>query len=242
MPTTGTNVFTVTRDDIIKAALRVLGVIGTGETPNTEDYTNCSQALNIMIKGWSTVDQPLWVVQSLQIPMITGVLSYQIGPTATGTGAIVMSRPLGMFSAFIRDSNNLDTVLTPISRQEYDEQGSKTSAGTPNQFYFDRQEPNATLYVFNVPSDSTHTIYARIQRQFYDMTSSTDNFDFPEEFFQALKWGLAADLCVEYGVDAKMIPYYEQKAEHHIDLAFASSQEDTNVYFTIDPQVGITRG
>jgi len=197
MSTTGTNTFTVTRDDIIKAALRILQVIGVGETPITEDYTNCTQALNIMIKSWSANDKPIWVVQDLSIPMVSGIASYQLGPTATGTGAIVMSRPLKVISGFIRDSNGNDTVLQLISKQEYDQLGSKTSAGVPNQFYYDRQEPNGILYVYNVPNDGTHTIHLKIQRQFYDMTSSTDNFDFPEEFFQALKWGLAAELYLE---------------------------------------------
>jgi hypothetical protein len=239
MPTTGTNVFTVTRDDIIKASLRLLGVIGVGETPITEDYTNCSQALNIMIKSWSKIDNPLWIVQNLNIPMVTGVSSYQIGPTATGTGAVVMSRPMTILSAFIRDSSNNDTTLNLISRQEYDIIGSKGTTGTPNQFYFDRQEPNATLYVYNVPTDSTHTIHARISRQFYDMTSSTDIFDFPEEFFQALKWGLAAELAAEYGIPLQSIPYYEQKAEKYIDEAFSSSVEEADVFFTVDPQITI---
>jgi hypothetical protein len=50
LATSGTNTFTVDRDEVISAALRVLGVIGVGETPIAEDYTNCSEALNIMIK------------------------------------------------------------------------------------------------------------------------------------------------------------------------------------------------
>jgi hypothetical protein len=240
MATTGTNTFIVSRDDIIKGALRLIGALGVGETPITEDYTNCSQNLNIMIKGWAKKGMPLWVTQDLSIPMINGVNSYVLGPTATGTGSIIMARPLRIIEGtFIRDVNNNDTTLTLISRQEYSMQSTKNSGGVPNQFYYDRQEPNGILSVINVPVISTSVIHAQIQRQFYDMTSGTDYFDFPEEFFQALKWGLAAEIAAEYGVSLQMIPYYEGKAEKFIEESFNYSVEEASIYFSMDPETTV---
>ena len=243
MAVTGTSVFTVSRDDVINSALRLIGALGVGETPITEDYTNCSQNLNIMIKSWAKKGMPLWVTQDLSIPMVTGVYAYKLGPTATGSGSIVIPRPLKIIDGtFIRDVNGNDTTLMLISRQEYNMQANKTSPGIPNQFYYDRQEANGILYVINVPVDSTSVIHAQIQRQFFDMTAGTDNFDFPEEFFQALKWGLAAEIAAEYGVSLQMIPYYETKAEKFIEESFDYSVEEASIYFTVDPQVTVQHG
>jgi hypothetical protein len=189
-----------------------------------------------MIKSWSKKGLPLWVTQDLSIPMVSGTLSYMLGPTATGTGSIIMSRPLKVIDAFIRDVNGYDTPLIMISRQEYDMQGQKSSSGTPNQYYYDRQEPNGVLYLFNVPSDSTHTVHAQIQRQFYDMTTSTDAFDFPEEWFEVLKWNLASGLSMEYGISQEMIPYFDQKASMLLAEAFDYSVEESSVYFTVRNQ------
>jgi hypothetical protein len=308
MALSGTNTFTVTRNDIIDSALRTLGVIGIGETPQTEDYTNCSQALNIMIKSWAKKGWPLWTVQDLVIPMVAGVNVYPIGATAgyvyevtstggtgytagtwtatngtTGTAAsgtytvsggapdvftitvagtsyttapttftlsgagtdatitativgLTTNKPVRAMSAYIRDSLNNDTTLLPISKQEYDNQGYKFNSSTPNQYYFDNQLTNANLYVFNVPNVSTSSIYLAVERMFYDMTSSTDNFDFPQEWFQALKWGLTAEIAVEYGVDIQLVPYYEQKASMYIQEAFDFSVEEPSVYFTMNTQ------
>jgi hypothetical protein len=233
MAVTGTSTFTVTRDDIIKAALRALGALGVGETPITEDYLNCSQALNIMIKSWAKKGLPLWVNQQITIPMVSGVSAYKLGPTATGSGSIVMPKPIRFVEAFLRDSNNIDVPLTQVSQQEYNTQGNKAAAGNPNQFYYDSQEADGILYVLNVPDNSTDVIKAQVQRQFYDMTSSGDNFDFPQAWFQALKWGLAAELCTEYPVDVQMISYYEQKAAGTLQECFDESVEETSVYFTM---------
>lgn len=306
MAVTTTNTFSVTRNDIIDAALRILGVIGIGETPQTEDYTNCSQALNIMIKSWSKKGWPLWTVQDLVIPLVAGVRVYPIGPTAgyvyevtstggtgysagtwtavggttgtaasgtytvtdgapdvftitvpgtayttaptsftlsgAGTGATITgtivglttNKPTRAFTAYIRDSENNDTTLMPISKQEYDMQGYKFNESVPNQFYYDNQLANANLYVYALPQVSTSSIYLAVERMFYDMTAGTDTFDFPQEWYQPLKWGLAAELAVEYGIDIQMVPYYDQKAAAYLEEAFNASVEETSVYFKME--------
>lgn len=307
MAVTGTNTFTVTRNELIASSLRTLGVIGLGETPTSEDYTNCSQALNIMIKSWAKKGWPLWTVQTLEIPMIDGVREYPIGPTAgyvyevtstggtgytagtwtatngtTGTAAsgtytvtdgapdvftitvpgtayttapttftlsgagsgatitativgLTTNKPVRAFSAFLRNSDNYDIILLPISKQEYDDLGYKFNESTPNQFYYDNQLANAKLFVYNVPDQTSEwTVFLDVQRMFYDMTSSTDDFDFPSEWFQPLKWGLCAEVAVEYGVSMELLPLYEEKALKYITDAFDFSVEEASVYFTVD--------
>lgn len=313
MTTTGTNTFTMTRDDLIKAVMRNLQALGAGETPITEDYTNITQAMNIVIKSWAKKSIALWVTQEVTVPMVTGVAKYPLGPTAgyvqsvtatggtgyaasgtwtatngtTGTAASgtftsaagvltftvvvpgdsytsapttfttssgsgatftavivgkTMSRPLRVIEGtFIRNSNGYDTPLMLISRQEYDILGSKTTSGIPNQFYYDNQIPNGVLTVYNVAADSTATIYAQTQRQFYDMVSSGDNFDFPSEWFQALKWGLTEELMLEYRVPREVFPYVIQKAAEVLDESFSFSQEEASVFFSPDPRMQLGR-
>ena len=50
MSSSGTYALDVTRDQIIEASLRTLGVIGSGETATTEARTNCAFALNLLLK------------------------------------------------------------------------------------------------------------------------------------------------------------------------------------------------
>ena len=307
MAVSGTNTFTVTRDDIIKASLRTIGVLALGETPTTEDYTNCSQALNIMIKSWAKKGWPLWTQETIAIPMVAGVKQYPIGPTAgyvysvtstggtgytagtwtatnhttgtaasgtytvtaggapdmftilvpgtaytsapttftlsgAGTGAtitativgVTMAKPVRAFTGYIRNPNNYDITMMQISKLEYNQLGNKFNQSTPNQFFYDNQYTNGQLYLFNVPDDSDWTVYLDTHRMFYDMTGSTDNFDFPQEWFQALKWGLAAEIAAEYGIPLDQIPYYEQKSIAYVEDASNFSIEEASVYFQVD--------
>ena len=304
-----TNVFTVTRDDIISAALRVMGVIGVGEVPITEDFTNCSQALNIMIKSWAKKSIPLWVVEKVTLPLIGNIATYPLGPTAgyvlsvkatggtgyttggtwtstggtigttaagtytvtagvitamvvttpgdsytvaptsitvsgAGSGAtftsvivgLTISKPLRFTDIYIGNGTSSNISLLPISREEYDGLGIKTTLGVPNQYYYDAQLTNGNLVFYNTPSDSTYTAYCASHRMFKDLTTSTDNFDFPQEWFQALKWGLCSELCAEYGVEENKIMYIEQKANAFIMESFDWSVEEASVYFELDWQ------
>jgi hypothetical protein len=241
MATSGTNTFNVTRDDIIKSALRLLGVIGVGESPITEDYENCSQALNIMIKSWAKKGFPLWVYEKLTLPLVVSQTAYEIGPTA-GSGGLVMSKPVRIFSAYVRNPEGFDTSLIPISREEYDDLGNKTSQGIPNQFYYDNQLENGVLYLYNVPVLADYTVYILAQRMFDDMTEDVDDFDFPKEWFQALKWGLASELSIEYGVEPEKVSYIDNKAFAFIQESFDFSVEEPSVYFSVDPQFYNNRG
>ncbi len=313
MTTTGISNFSVTRDQVIQAALRTLQELGAGETASAEDYTNCNQALNIMIKSWQKKGAALWVYDEIEIPMVSGITTYPIGPTAgylhtdgftitdggtggtDGTYALSITdtigtsaagtfkveggtittitittagsgytaptfdwsgasitgtdiecrvvgltnvRPLRVMNAFIRDSNELDTVLTPIALQEYTILGDKASSGIPNQFFFQPTLGNANLTVYNVPSDNTRTIHLWVHRPLYDMVSSGDTFDFPQEWFRALKWGLADELALEYGASPDIIQIVAQKAAIYLEECFDWSVEEASMYFTVDTARG----
>ena len=312
MPLSSTTTFTLTRNDLIQATCRATGYLGSGETLSTDDYTNLSQALNIMVKGWAaTPGLSLWVTQEITLPLISSLRVYPIGNTAgyvysisasggsgyisggtwtatngtTGTAAsgtytvaggvidvmtilvagdsytsapttftlsgpgssatitatiagLTTHRPLKILQRgnFIRDANGNDAELIQLSRQEYNVYGVKTTAGKPNSFYYDPQLTNGYIYFYNVLDLSTYTARLQVQRQFFDMVGASDNFDFPQEWFGALKWGLAAEAASELGVRADMIPYFEGKAAAALERCFDFSVEEASTYFTVDMQ------
>lgn len=234
MATSGVYSFTVTRDDIINAALRSLSVLDQASTANSTDLANCGQALNLIMKQWADEGLPLWTVQWISIPLIGGTSSYSLGPTGT---VVLPYRPTRVLSAYIR--NNLvgtDTTLQIISRQEYETLGLKTSQSIVNQIYYDAQLPNGIVYCYNVPVDNNYTMYLSIQRPIQDITVGTQNFEVPQEWFLCLKWALAEELALEYGVDASTLQYVNQKAAHYKQIAFDWQQEETSVFFSVDPQ------
>jgi len=234
--TSPTTVLTKTGADIIKAALRKLEAIGAGESPTSEDYTNCLEALNILIKARQTDGAYLWKISNLAVPLLSGVYTYSIGPTATGTGAVVGDKPLMIQdSCYLHDSaTNLDILLQILSRQEYNIIGNKLIASTPTQIWYDAGRDNGTLKTYGVVQDNTHTVYLSCKTSVYTLASTSDTLDFPSECYQALVYGLAEDLLTEYPVSDRSAQIIISRASMYWNQLTDNAQETTSVYLMPD--------
>lgn len=229
--------FSVTRDEIIASSLRLLGQLGEGLTPSAEDYGNCAQALNMMIKAWMTNGLQLWKVTDVLVPMVANQSIYTIGPT----GNVVSDRPLRVIQAFRRGpssyADNLDAELALWSREEYMNIGNKTtSLSTPSAVYYQPTLGNGTLNVYPAPALAlaTHTIHLIAHLPISDIVSASSVPDFPNEWFQCLKWGLAAEVGLEYGAPPRVMDRVDQKADiYYKAMENWGSAEEASSYFTL---------
>ena len=219
MGTSGITTYTRTRDQAIAFALRKLGVLELGVTPNATEVTNAAEALDLMIKSWVTKGIKLWTIQSVTIPLTASTRSYIIGPTgASPTPVVIADKPMKLMQAWLRNTvntPNTDSPLQVLSQQEYESLSSKSSPGIPNSVYLQVGRQTSTLYVYLTPEASTATtydLYILTQRLIQDAGAAGDNLDFPVEWLYALGWNLAAELAIDYGVDAERLQYIELKA------------------------------
>jgi len=200
MATSGSTDFSVTRDDIIKRALRLIGVVAQGETPTTDQTTEAALALNGLVKAWQTDGMPLWALKTYSVPLTANTSSYRIGVSQT----INTPKPLKVIQAWNHNtSSNVDVPMRILTKQEYNILGNKTSTGNPIQLYYDPQNSYGDLYVFPVPTSTeaaANTLSIVYQRPFEDFDVSTDTPDFPQEWYDALAYGLATRLAPEYGL------------------------------------------
>lgn len=232
MATSGTYSFTETRDGIINSALRSVGAFGAGDVAPAPDITNCAEALNIIIKAMVMRGMPLWCVQTVVIPTIAGQATYSLGTVSPAPGTNTGLRPLRILDAFLRSSTGNDVMLTVTSRWDYDTLGQKAQPGVPNQLYYDAQLGNGLVSLYDVPVDTTNTIYLSIQRQIQDVNVGTDNLDFPQEAFQMLKWALVDEIGLEYGATAGTLQIAAMKAKGYVEEFMAWNQEYASVFFT----------
>lgn len=240
--TSGTAAFLVSRDDVINASLRTLKVIAVGETPGTEDYTNCAFALNTLLKELNTEGKMAWVYQTISTPFVANQAAYTIAES--GSPSITNARPVSITGAWIRDGSTppIDTPLSPLTRQEYDQLTPKGTTGTPCNWYYDPQIGLATVTVWPTPADATYSLYLCIQRPIQDITSSGQNFDVPQEAFSALRWMLADEVSSEYECDLQTIMMVRARAAEKRAKFVNFAQEEGSVFLMPDPQGGFSGG
>ena len=136
MATSGTTTFSVTRNDIITSALRVLGVIEIGSQPDAATIENASLVLNMMMKDWQTDGIKLWTITEYTLPLIQNKTTYNIGSDSSND--LVKDKPLRLIQSFLRNNSvtpAVDIPMTIISQQEHNILGSKYSTGMTNSVY-----------------------------------------------------------------------------------------------------------
>jgi hypothetical protein len=228
MASSGTYGFTVSRDDLIAAALRLTGAFGDQDVIPPSDIQNCAQALNILAKELALDGLPLWCVQDISFPTVIGQAAYNLSTIAG------MTLPQRILDAYIRDQTGNDVTLTIVSRYDYDTLGQKAQQSVPNQCWYDPQIGAGILTLYDVPADNTHMIHVVIQRQIQDFNLATDTPDFPQEAYRLLKWCLADEISLEYQATKDVRLEINQKATGYRDKFFASplGEEQASVFFT----------
>lgn len=225
MALSGTYAFSLNRDSLIAASLRLVQAFGDSEVIPANDITNCAQALNILVKALEMEGLPLWCVQDVSVPLVVGQASYNLS-TVTG-----MNLPVRILDCYLRSSAGNDIVLIPVSRYDYDKLGQKAAQGNPNQYYYDPQVGAGSIVLYNTPGDNTYTLHVVIQRQIQDFNLATDNPDFPQEGYQLLKWCLADEIALDYQAPLDVRQEINQKASRMKDKFFAFQQDQAPVIF-----------
>lgn len=226
--------FSTTRDDIIKGALRILGVISQGQTPDTAQVTDSAEALNMLIKAWASEGLPIWIIKKQSITLSSGVNSYSIGLGET----VNVAKPIKIYQALLHGtSDSVDIPLVSLTQEEYQRLSQKSSSGQPVQYYYENLRSTGNLYVYPTPDTtaaSAKTVQIIYQSPYADFDSASDEPDIPQEGIRALKWALASELAFEYGYPTKDRQELLLRAEKHKFEFFSSIQEEGSLYFKID--------
>lgn len=205
--------YSITRDQIIASALRKLGVLEIGATPDADTVTNASMALNLIIKQLSTEGLKLWKNAEIVVPLVTNKTTYILGGSTSVTmydslspTVPITDRPLKAIQGFYRNLQTtpyIDVPVMLVSKQEYNALGSKFSTGSTNTVFYDPKVTNGILYVYLTPDSNTSTnmqLHLVVQLPLNDLSAAGDIPDFPNEWMNCLVWNLTDQLALEYGV------------------------------------------
>jgi hypothetical protein len=184
--------------EIIKTAMRLIGVIATGETPSAAEAADGLSALNDVIETWNTEGMTVYGSIATAFTATPNVGSYTIGPT----GAFVTASPRpvridGVYASF-------QGVDFPVQQWTYDQYmgaAVKATASTyPTRYAYVNTFPNGQIYLWPVPAVAI-TLNLDIAVQIGAITSLATALTFPPGYARALQWELAAELAPQYGIE-----------------------------------------
>jgi hypothetical protein len=239
--------YTVTRDQIITLALRKLGVLEIGSSPDADTVSNAAMSLNLIIKQLSTDGLKLWKVSEIIVPLTSGQTQYTLGGStstlmydALNPTVAITDKPLKVIQGFYRNLQSTPSVDTPVmlvSKQEYNVLGSKFSTGTANTIFYDPRKLNGVLYVYLTPDLNAQTniqLHIVAQMPLDDLTTALEVPDFPNEWMNCLVWNLADQLSLEYGVPMNARQEIAQRAGAYKTLLSDWDVEASSTFFAPD--------
>jgi hypothetical protein len=114
-------------------------------------------------------------------------------------------QPLSIETAVLRDEFNEDQMLRIMRTvQDYANLSGKTDPQTisdPAAIYYEFQLTNSFLYTdCGAAQDVTKYIVMSYMEPTQDMVNAADNFEYPQEAFLALSWGLSKQIAPMYNM------------------------------------------
>lgn len=140
-------------------------------------------------------------------------------------------RPIRLLEGYLRNTNNTDTSMTKWDHKEYWMQPNKSSTGDSLNWYYDPQLTNGVLYPWQVIGSNGYIARFIGMKPFDDLDNNNDDFEFPQEAFEALIFNLARRLAVYYSVPLEKLNDIKSMAKETKKAFNDYDQEIGSIYF-----------
>jgi hypothetical protein len=167
-----------------EAVLFALQLAGIKRTATTQQhFADAHMATNLLMGRWSADGVNLWAIDLQQIPLVQGQATYPV-PNNT----IVM---LDAYYTINNGQQEIDRIMTPISRTEYANYPNKQQQGAGTVFWFDRLlAPTVTIWPTPTAQEAYFKYYRLRQIQDSQLQGG-QGVEIPVYFLEAYCFGLA---------------------------------------------------
>jgi len=201
--------------DLINSAMRLIGVLASGESLTGPEANDALSIFNQMVDSWQKERLMVEAILRNVYPLTAGIQTYTMGPGG-GTNNLDPVRYARLERAGIINLNNpaqpLELPLVMLDSIGWQAIPVKAiSSALPLQLYDDRAFPQRNLNFWpfpNVPVDVALYLWTPIT-QFPALDGS---YTFSQGLLKALRYNLAVDLAAEFPGDPERIPLIIQIA------------------------------
>lgn len=182
---------------IIQNAMRLIGVLATGETPSADQTQDGLAALNDILETWSIESLAVYASGVNTFSVVTGQAGYTIGPTGDWVSP---NRPIQIDDCYCT-FNGVDFPIEIIGQTQYNQIAYKANQSQiVAQLCFYNDFPNAQIFLYPAPAQTGLTVSLNYPRALTALPTAATAFSGPPGYVRALQWSLAAELAPQYGI------------------------------------------
>lgn len=227
-----------TRDQIINAAHRKIGIGVDGSTATTTQLINAQEALNNLVFSLYAQGMPIWAMTTTFFTPVLGQIAYPVGIGIGTQLNLNIQAPLKVTQAFSRDNlSNTDIPMNIYTQYNYNLLSTKINQGYPVHLWYQPGNQTGTITIWPAPDQYTATnrsIYFVYQRAFDQFNAATDTPDFPQVWIEPLIYSLAHRLGPEYGLSSSEVDKLNETANMLITNALSFGTEEGALFLQPD--------
>lgn len=186
-----------TAQELIEGSLRSIGQLEQGETPSAETLADALTVFNELIDSWSTERLSVFAMQDQTFTWTANNTSRTVGPT----GDFVGTRPVVVDPSTYYIVNNISYPLMLLNVDQYDAIALKSvTSSLPQCLYVNMTMPDATMYIYPVPSASFELHLKSVLELTQPATLATEMV-IPPGYQRAFRSNLAVEEASEFGIE-----------------------------------------
>lgn len=218
----------------IRDAMREAQLIEKVANPSSEDYALHITRLNQMVQLWMTQGLKLFLWKDISVTLVVGTQAYQVVSPFLNSS----TNPQQMREAYYLYPAGSQYQLIPYSWNDWDNLSTRTQQGQPTNFFVDKQATTFNLNLWPVPNTTAAlgTVHVLVRQRAPQMLQLNEQTMFPTEWFLALVWGLADEICI--GQNSGIVERCSAKALVYRDMLEGFDVEDASTQFQVDPRSG----
>lgn len=186
-------------NDLMASSLRLIGVLGQGETMQPGDASAAFLVLNSLIDHWETLHLTALTRARYVDDLVASQASYTIGPS----GDLDHARPtdiLGISLIRTELDPTREEPLTKLTHAMWMALPDKDqTASEPVAFYYEPDGPDGTIYLYPVPDNATNDLAIYVRTPLAQFENRDQAVTLPPGYAKALRFNLAVDLATEFG-------------------------------------------
>lgn len=185
-----------TAADLIRRALKLLGILAAGEALSAEDQADGLVELNALLGTWANARL---LVHGIRRSEYT--LTPSLSPHTIGAGsAFASTRPVRIERAGVIPVGGAEVPLRLLTDSEYAAIADKAAtADAPSALWVEWTHPTANLWLYPVPTSAAELVLYTWSR--LDEFDATTVVDLPDGYANALAHALALQWAPMFGVE-----------------------------------------
>ena len=186
----------MTADDLLKSALRRIGVLASGETYTTQEGLDGLAVLYALIDEWRTQRLTVLTQARSTYTLTANTASYTVGVG----GTFNQQRPLWWDAVtYIQDDGSEMPLRVIYLADEWARKDKTLTATVPTAVYVNTNYSLTTLTFYPIPTTAVSVALYYPASHLTSIASLTTAVSVPPGGWNALRYNLALELSEEYG-------------------------------------------